>query len=434
MAANVTGPDFDAHSHQRGFSRTRVVGSVVLLALFVVFIAFSWWTRDALAHVPSGAGQKGERGTGPGSNAIVDLRPWQTAQSLAALAVTAEETEYAREAERLADHAVDQAFASALRQATAQHTVLTGAALSLANKVQSLQQLVKDDQARVRTLTKAGGRDPSPERKGAADLPALAVNDLDVAQAQLGLDSDELTDAQQDLARAVGDQRGKIQQELAAHEASMRKYDASVGKENPPAVLSTQRYGTLARRLQAWVDQRSRQQLLQQAITQTEADVRALTVQHNMLLSQANAAIPATARTASPSATDALGSAPDRAAEVDSMHKQAAQRQLLSIYDDRIQTEQQLAAVYGKVGGAGDGATSHPVSPDPAVLGCDPFILICVVLVDAVLQRVMERPTLDSRRTQTLRKILQLAVQVAGAILSCWWCLAPRGRCPLSSA
>ena len=49
---------------------------------------------------------------------LVDLRPWQTAEALAPLAVTAEETEYAHEAERLADHEVDQAFASALRQAS----------------------------------------------------------------------------------------------------------------------------------------------------------------------------------------------------------------------------------------------------------------------------------------------------------------------------
>ena len=40
-------------------------------------------------------------------------------QTLAALAVSAEERELAREAERLADHEVDQAFAQALRQASA---------------------------------------------------------------------------------------------------------------------------------------------------------------------------------------------------------------------------------------------------------------------------------------------------------------------------
>ena len=88
---------------------------------------------------------------------IVDLSPWQTAQTLAALAVTAEETEYARQAEHLADHEVDQAFATALRQATiqAQRRTLTGDALRYSQKVDQLQQVVSQDQAAVRQLTSA---------------------------------------------------------------------------------------------------------------------------------------------------------------------------------------------------------------------------------------------------------------------------------------
>ena len=79
---------------------------------------------------------------------------------------TAEENEYARDAERLADHEVDQAFASALRQANlqAQHRVLTGDALALSQKVAQLKQLVKQDQAQVDSLT-AASRLQSQSRK-----------------------------------------------------------------------------------------------------------------------------------------------------------------------------------------------------------------------------------------------------------------------------
>jgi len=101
---------------------------VVLFALFALYIVFSWATRDAIAHLPFAA-RRQESGLGGDLNTIVDLRPWQTAQALAPLAVTAEETEYAREAERLADHEVDQAFAAASRQASIQRPVLTGEAL-----------------------------------------------------------------------------------------------------------------------------------------------------------------------------------------------------------------------------------------------------------------------------------------------------------------
>ena len=81
--------------------------------------------------------------------------PVETAEALAPLASTAEETEYARQAEHLADHEVDQAFASALRQANlkAQHRTLTGDALALSQKVDQLKQLVAQDQAQVDSLT-----------------------------------------------------------------------------------------------------------------------------------------------------------------------------------------------------------------------------------------------------------------------------------------
>jgi len=48
----------------------------------------------------------------------VDQRPWQTAATLAALAQSSEERELARDAERLADHEIDQAFSQSLRQAS----------------------------------------------------------------------------------------------------------------------------------------------------------------------------------------------------------------------------------------------------------------------------------------------------------------------------
>ena len=59
------------------------------------------------ARMPSRRASARAVSSGAGRNTLVDLRPWQTAQSLAALAVTAEETEYARAAERNADHYPD---------------------------------------------------------------------------------------------------------------------------------------------------------------------------------------------------------------------------------------------------------------------------------------------------------------------------------------
>jgi len=120
------------------------------------------------------------RGGNFGKKTIVDLRPWLTAQALAPLAVTAEEKEYARNAMRLADHAVDQAFASALRQASLQARTLTptGKALELAQEVVQLQDLIKEDQAQVNSIT----AQLSAQAKGSS--PTVDNGDLEIAKAQ----------------------------------------------------------------------------------------------------------------------------------------------------------------------------------------------------------------------------------------------------------
>jgi hypothetical protein len=171
-----------------------------------------------MEHLPFLKGHSGVNLTPGGTKTLVDLRPWQTAETLAPLAVTSEETEYAHQAEHLADHEVDQAFASALRLANMriQGRALTGDALALSQKVAQLQQLVQEDQAQVKSLTQAAGA--SSQSTASADDSNNSGDDLDIAKAQLGLDSDQLADAQQDLARASGDDRAQIQSELTEHE------------------------------------------------------------------------------------------------------------------------------------------------------------------------------------------------------------------------
>ncbi|MEO6923934.1 MAG: mechanosensitive ion channel protein MscS, partial [Bryocella sp.] len=174
---------------------------------------------------------------------LVDETPWSTAQTLTAMAITQEELALAHDAERLADHDVDQAFAAALRQATLQQKTKTGAALDAQQRVTDMEAAVAADQAGVAQLTPKGG------------------DDLDLAKAQLGLDQDQLADARVDLARASGDQRDEIQQELNAREARMKKFDAgeSTGEV---AILSSTRYRTLVDLIGIWHRQATRYALL----------------------------------------------------------------------------------------------------------------------------------------------------------------------------
>ena len=282
-------PDAVRNIRAKFFRRTRYTLLLVLTALLVLCVAFAWTTRDAMSHLSFIAMRGGRTPESLGARkTIVDLSPWQTAQALAPLAVTAEEKEFAHEAERLADHEVDQAFASALRQATiqVQHTALTGIPLTLAQRVKQFQQLLEQDRAVVRQLSPASSAGVAGSAK-ASTRPADDDTDLEIAKAQLQLDSDQLADAQEDLARASGDERAQIQGELTSHEASMQKYDSELQDAGQIAVLAVNRYGTLSGRLGAWNRQRTRYELLRQAMEQAQKDVRTLTDQHNALEAKA---------------------------------------------------------------------------------------------------------------------------------------------------
>jgi hypothetical protein len=360
---------------KRIFGRVGLIFLLAMAALLVLCLAFSWTTRDSMAHLSFLSGRGNVRSLRKSQTTLVDLRPWQTAEALAPLAVTAEETEYAHEAERLADHEVDQDFASALRQASAQalHRNLTGDALALSQRVKQLQQLIKEDQALVNSLTAASGSSAASAKEAAK--PAGVSDELEVAKAQLGLDTDELEDAQQELERASGDDRAQIQGELAAHEALMSKYDSESHSPAEVAVLSARRHSTLAGRLKAWRSQLDRYASIQQAMQQAQADIVSLTAEHKALEAKANA-----------STTTQGSGTPDRVSRLTNILEKAEERQLLTICSDRIQTEQQLAAVYGKWSAQvllQHRTLWHLILQSLALIA---FIIICIILCDALVR------------------------------------------------
>ena len=63
---------------ERIFGRVRLILLLVLLALLLLCVVFSWTTRDAMENLSFLRKQ-----TGAGSKkTLVDLGPWQTAQAL----------------------------------------------------------------------------------------------------------------------------------------------------------------------------------------------------------------------------------------------------------------------------------------------------------------------------------------------------------------
>jgi small-conductance mechanosensitive channel len=395
----TTTPSNGGKQRTRILGRARFLSLLILVALLVLCFVGLWATRGAMQSL---AFLRAKRGAA--NQALVDLSPWQTAQTLASLAVTAEEKEYATEAERLADHEVDQAFAAALREADLQqrHRVLTGRALVLSQRVAQLQQELAQDQATVARL-KAGGASasrPGESAKSAANS-AASSDALKVAEAQLGLDQDELADAQRALDRATGNLSVRIQNELSAHEASMKKYDSGQQSVGVTAVVSAKRHGTLYQRLRAWLNQRGRYKSIEQARAEALSDAKRITAEYNALEAKVNAA-----------------SSPNKgSATLAEIEDRSAQRQILSIDDDRIQTNQQLAAVYAKWGNQVQ--LQHKIVLHLLLQSLEIilFIAIAMIAADALVRRLLEHPSLDRRQTHTLRTILRVVVQAIGVLM-----------------
>jgi small-conductance mechanosensitive channel len=363
--------------------RLVVVVPAVALVFLVVMLFLNRGAVEQLAFLRQGQG---------GDAGPVDQRPYETARTLAGLAVSAEEQSFAQDAERVADHEVDQAFAMALRKAEAQQKPLTGETAALSKRVDELKGMVKDDQATVDAMTAAA------KASGIASAPG---DDLDVAQAQLGLDQDELTDSQGDLARATGDRRAEIQQELTARQASMKKIDDSAQKQT--AVAAVRQYGTLLGRLKGWFSQRSRVTLLAQAENEAKDDAAKLEQQH--------AALDRAGASSSDAAAGLVGS--DR---VQMLKKLASRRVQMSILDDRGQADEQLQTLYQRWQ-AQVWMQHHIVS----YLLMQSFAWIALVVLIAALAAVVGRMAVrriatETRRARTLETIVVLATEVFGLL------------------
>jgi small-conductance mechanosensitive channel len=374
----------------------RRLAVAVPAAIFLLCLAATLWTRSAMTHMPF----LHSKGNPHGANSLVDQSPWQTIESLAPLAVSAEEQSLAHEAERLADHEIDQSFAFALRQAALQTRTLSGDSLVLQQKVTQLQALVKEDQAKVDALT-ASLKQPN----GAI----AASDDLDVAKAQLQLDNDELADATELLSRASGDKRGQIQQELTARQAAMKKYEASQDNSGGQiGIISARRYGTFYGRASSWLDQRSRMTLIRQAKAQTDSDIATLTAKHADFEKRAAAAA---ASIGSNAPADTVQSRVARMAQAHSLS------QMHNIVEDQLQTQQQLSTVYAKW--LAQVQLQHSIVTHLALqsLSTICFLILLGVLLATAARMLLERSAMDRRRLHTLRTIAILAIQFVTLIL-----------------
>ena len=376
-------------------SRSRWMIVLVMLIVLAITLTGAFMTSGVMAYLPFLQARKGSWTGAYVPLGVVDQRPWQTAAALAALAQSAEEKKFAREAERLADHEVDQAFSQSLRQASLAKPNLSAEALALQKRVTELQDTIKTDEARIAALS-AGTKPANTAPDG---------SDLEIAKTQLGLDQAELADSLEDFARESGDQRVKLQQELATRQAAMKQYrDSASNDDGQTAAASAEQYTTFAQQLSTWRSLRKRKALIEQAEQLARADVAALTADDQRM--KAEVAALAT-RPAAESNAD----------RIDRMQRIGAQQNILSILNDRLEAQQQLASLYGRWGEQvtlQQKIIIHLLLQSLALIAA---ICIFVILVGWALQSALQRIVRDPRQHQTLKTVLNLGTQLVGLLL-----------------
>ena len=377
-------------------NRARKLSILIMLIILATASAGVFFTRGVMEYLPFLQAKKGAWTGDYVAHGVVDQRPWQTAATLAALAQSAEEKELAREAERLADHEVDQAFSQSLRQASLEKPQLNDKGLELQQRVNHLQENIKADQARIASLSAA---------PNATDASSTA-SDLEIAKAQLGLDQNELSDALEDLSRATGDQRSKIQQELAARQAAMKKYesDNASRSEGQNAVASAEQYRTMADQIAALRSLGHRKELITQAEQLAKADVAALTDDQSRMHSEAGKA---TTNTTTLS----------RSERIDQLQQMAAQQNILSVLSDRLDTQQQLVALYGRWGRQVEIQRKIVIHLLLQSLAFIAAICALTILIGWAMQVALERFLREHRQRQTLKTVVNLGSQLVGLLL-----------------
>lgn len=397
-------------SHQRIF----LIVLVVLLAITCagLILTSEWSTRTvSLAKRPPVRSQS-----------PVDMRQFQMAQALAAVAATPEEQDLARDALHMADHEVDFAFASALYQAASRPVPSTPEIKAILERISKAEQSVADDDANIARLTKllAGAKE---------DQKQALTQQLELAKARQELNEDELADADQDLERAGGDPRSRIQRMVDEHNASEQnsggQLDLSiVGKQAGSTLPVSNSFLALAR---AWYALHTLVGRLGQAEQEANNAAAAFSSRHDELerrLEQAQsqqskkfAGAPSGAASGENAAGVSSSASDQASAAISSYRSLTAMQKRMSSLDSRIRNQQDLAGAYGQWSALAALRGRNLLHTLLLSFAWMLLIALAVLTASRFVERFFNRLEPDQKRLLTLRAVLHIALRGIGAIL-----------------
>jgi len=396
------------------------ITAIVLVLLVAATVAGLLLTRELPPPSDDVTATPGHRLLGRKAPAprrqLVDLRPVQTAQRMAALAATQEEQALAHEAEKVADHEVDLAFYDALRRVQETPVKLSPEAKEIADRRAKAEQALKDDQENVKLLTRKLAAAPESQKDNLEDQ-------LDVAKAQLELNQDEFDDASEDLEQAGGDPELKIKRLQQQHEA---------GDHNPPAVGSAvnpheQDYKarTLLAAARAWQALQDKKTQLAEAVEETRTKQQRLTQRHETVEAQvkkeeedrANVKQQAKQFTSNGKAASREESKATSKAALDSLKQFTRDQKNLADLGRRLQDEQDLGDIYTNwialVENRQRAALHSMIESGLWIL----LALIAVYVANRIIERLFTGMTAENKRIDTLRDVVKFAAQAVGVLV-----------------
>jgi small-conductance mechanosensitive channel len=390
--------------------------STILLTLLLAAAGIGWWkTAPPTARVTK------QRAAALAAAELVDQSTYTTAQRLARLATTPDEQAYAQSALRVADHALAFAFTTALRDVEAHPPALSPEALKIQDRIRKSQVLLDSDQQRVTELTGALAHAKEAQKDALQD-------ELDLAQSQLDLDKDELEEANQDLVEAGGNPQRQIEALQQEHDAQVKARVVTHAAAAAATAAAAAEHGSWSRLLD-WLHLRQKQQQIDDAQATAEQKAAKLAAQRAELaahLDDTKGGISELAHHAksAKSQAAAAGSAvrgprthEDAAALLDQTKRIAADQKVLTLLDQRIADQRQLAGIYGQWSALitqQSHSLAHTLLFNALIVI---VVLIAMLVLDGWLQRLLNNPKLDRRQVETLRSITRVALRVVAVIV-----------------
>ena len=343
---------------------------------------------------------------------LVDQRPLQTARNVSALASTREEIRYARQALRIADHAVDLNFSIAFRDAAAKPA--DPKSREALTQLSKSQEQLKLDQAKVDELKK------SLASAGVMEQDTFQ-QELNLMQAQLELDQDELEDAQEDVRRA-GSDTGRLQRLFERHQADEQHQAELAAQNNPYKPDVEYDNGSLTQQFSTWRGLAAKQSQLQQAhddamqaaekVSQTLDSLHQKVANEEVAKQQAAQAA-SSLRTTGATADGGKGTA----AAIASLHQLSVDQKDLSDQAKQVRDHQELADTYSSWIAVVQTQKQSAMHGMFRSLLLDHADRASGLRGGLLVDRLFGDVTNERKRLQTLRVIVRFAVQTIGVLL-----------------